>query len=190
MSAFEYLLALVSILIGLAIADLSTSVHRLLRARRRVKWDWLPLTAALLVTLLILEFWWVFYSLGTSPAFLRYGAFLLLGASLVSMFLLASAALPDEVPPQGLDLRTYYDDSAGYLWTLFALFVLLMVGVEAVAAPAGPAATLISIPTLFNLLLVALLASLVVVRRRAYHATLVPILLLHLLWQWSRLQLG
>jgi hypothetical protein len=78
MSPFEYLLALVSILIGLAIADLSMSLHRLLRARHHVKWDWLPLAAASLVMLLILEFWWIFYGLGTSPVFMHYGAFLLL----------------------------------------------------------------------------------------------------------------
>jgi hypothetical protein len=190
MSPFEYLLALVSILIGLAIADLSMSLHRLLRARRRVGWDWLPLTAAMLVMLLILEFWWIFHGLGTSPVFMRYGAFLLLAASLVSMFLLASAALPDEVPEDGIDLGAYYGANARYLWTLFALFVLLMIAVEAVAQPDGPRSALLAVPTLQNLTLVALLGSLAVVRRRAYHAVLVPLLLVFLLWQWSGLQLG
>lgn len=67
MTPFEYLLALVSILIGLAVADLATCMHRLLRARSRVRWDWLPLASALIVMLLILQFWWGFYRLGTSP---------------------------------------------------------------------------------------------------------------------------
>jgi H+/Cl- antiporter ClcA len=65
LSPFEYLLALVSILIGLAVADLSSSLHRLLRARRRVRWDWLPLAGAFLVILLILEFWWNLWPRGT-----------------------------------------------------------------------------------------------------------------------------
>lgn len=179
-----------SILIGLAIADLSMSLHRLLRARHRVGWDWLPLAAASLVMLLILEFWWIFYGLGTSPVFMQYGAFLLLGASLVSMFLLASAALPDEVPAVGLELGVYYRDNARYLWTLFALFVLLTIAVEAVAQPDGPLSALLAVRTLFNLMLVALLGSLALVRRRAYHALMVPLLLIYLLWQWSRLHLG
>ncbi len=43
MSPFECLLALVSILVGLAVADLSISFHHLLRARHRIRWDWLSL---------------------------------------------------------------------------------------------------------------------------------------------------
>lgn len=190
MSPFEYLLALVSILIGLAVADLSTSLHRLLRARQRVRWDWLALAAALLVMLLVLEFWWVFYSLGTAAVFMQYGAFLLLAASLVSMFLLASAALPDAVPDEGVDLHAYYRGNARYVWTLFALFVFLMIAVEAVAHPDGPVLAVLTQRSLFNLLLVALLGSLAFVRHRGYHAILVPLLLVYLLRQWSRLHLG
>jgi hypothetical protein len=190
MSPFEYLLALVSILIGLAVADLSMSLHRLLRARQRVRWDWLPLAAALLVMLLILEFWWVFYSLGTSPTFTRYGPFLVLAASLVSMFLLASAALPDEVPARGLDLGSYYHDNARYLWSLFALFVVLMIAVEMLASATHLWSADFALRTLSNLVFVALLASLALLRRRRYHAVLVPTLLVYLLWQWSALHLA
>ncbi len=133
MSPFEYLLALVSILIGLAVADLSGSLHRLLRARQRVRWDWLPLAAALLVMMLILEFWWIFYGIVTSLAWTRYSALLVFAASLVCMFLLASATLPDEVPEEGMDLTQYYRENGRYFWGLFGLFVLLMIVVELVA---------------------------------------------------------
>jgi len=47
-SPFECVLPMVSILVGLAIGDLSLGLHRLLRARSRVDRDWLPLAAALL----------------------------------------------------------------------------------------------------------------------------------------------
>jgi hypothetical protein len=190
MSPFEYLLALVSILIGLAIADLASSLHRLLRARRAIHWDWLPLAAALLVMLLILEFWWVFYLLGSSPVFLQYGAFLVLGATMVTMFLLASAALPDEVPFDGLDLRHYYEQNARYLWGLFAAFVLLMIVVEVLARPDRPADRDLLERTLLNLLFVAVLTTLAGVRARRYHALMVPLLLAYLLWQWSGLRLA
>jgi NO-binding membrane sensor protein with MHYT domain len=190
MSSFEYLLALVSILVGLAVADLAYSLHRLLRARRRVRWDWLPLAAALLVMLLILEFWWVFFMLGNSPVFHRYGPFLVLGATLVTMFLLASAALPDEVDPAGLDLRQYYEENLRYLWGLFATFVLLMIAVEALAGPWRAADREVLQRALLNLLFVGLLTSLAVVRARWYHGVTVPVLLVYLLWQWSGLQLA
>jgi hypothetical protein len=189
-SPFEYILALVSILIGLAVADLSGSLHRLLRARRQVRWDWLPLAAALLVMMLILEFWWIFYGLGTSLAWTHYGAFLVLAASLVCMFLLASATLPDEVPVEGIDLGQYYRENGRYFWGLFALFVLLMIAVELVAEwnHIGDAAVLWR--TLQNLTFVALLFSLATIQNRLYHAVLVPVLLVVVTVQWFQLRLA
>jgi hypothetical protein len=187
---FEYLLALVSILIGLAVADLSSSLHRLLRARRRVRWDWIPLGAAVLVMMLILEFWWIFYSLGTSDAWTHYGAFLVLAATLVCMFLLASATLPDDVPDAGLDLGGYYSENARYFWSLFSLFVLLMIAVEIVAEPGHLRDTGVILRTLLNLVMVALLFSLAMVRNRRYHAVLVPAVVVVLAVQWSQLRLA
>jgi multisubunit Na+/H+ antiporter MnhC subunit len=189
-SPFEYLFALVSILIGLAVADLSSSLHRLLRARQRVKWDWLALASALLVMMLILEFWWIFYGLGTSSAWTHYGAFLVLAATLVCMFLLASAALPDEVPAEGTDLRQYYQENGGYFWSLFSLFVLLMIAVELVAAgdPLPDAGVLWR--TVLNLTLAAFLLSLATVRNRRYHTVVVLVLLVMLTVQWSQLRLA
>ncbi|MBA2668952.1 MAG: hypothetical protein H0U67_01110 [Gemmatimonadetes bacterium] len=72
-------------------------MHRLLRPRHRVQRDWLPLVAALMVMMLILDFWWIFFGLGKTVAWTGYSAFLVLAASLVCMFLLASATLPDQV---------------------------------------------------------------------------------------------
>jgi len=190
LSPFEYVLALVSILIGLAVADLSGSLHRLLRARQRVRWDWLTIAAALLVMMLILEFWWVFYGLGTSVAWTHYGAFLVLAASLVCMFLLASATLPDEVPEEGIDLRSYYRQNGRYFWSLFGLFVLLMIAVELVAEWDRFRDAAVLRRTLQNLALVALLLSLAKIENRRYHAVLVPAMLVFLTIQWSQLRLG
>jgi len=189
-SPFEYLLLMVSILIGLAIADLSVSLHRLLRARSRIAWHWLPLAAALLVLLLILQFWWEFYEMGHAAVWTRYWGFLILASALVSMFLLASAALPDVIPDEGLDLSAYYDENRRYFWLLFALFTLLALAVDYVSGTddaivsAGP---LRVVPTLC---IAALLASLAFVGRRGYHSVVVALLLVFFGWQWSQLRIG
>lgn len=190
MTPFEYLLALVSILIGLAIADLSTCLHRLLRARHRVRWDWLPLASALLVMLLILQFWWGFYRLGTAPVWTRYGAFLILGALLVSMFLLASAALPDDVPESGVDLAKYYEENARYFWNLFGLFVMLAVVVQFAAIWERNREMADVGRVLPNLGFAAVLFSLAWVRSRRYHAAVVLVLLVLLGLEWSHLRLA
>ena len=189
MSPFEYVLPMVSILVGLSIGDLSLSLHRLLRARHRVAWDWLPLAAALLVLLLILQFWWGFYGVGRAEVWTRYWGFLILAAALVSMFLLASAALPDAVPDDGLDLAAYYDENRRYFWILFALFTVLAFVLDSLGAtdPEIPTGPLRAIPTLG---IAALLLSLAFVRKRGYHSMVVLLLLVICGLLWSQLRLA
>lgn len=190
MSAFEYLLPFVSILIGLAVADLAVSLHRLLRARRRVRWDWLPLAGAVLVLLLVIQFWWSFYFLGRIEVWSSYGAFLLVTASLISMFLLASAALPDQVPTEGIDLRIYYQENRAYFWTLFALFMLLATITNAFPLLGRENPGSIAAFSLPNLVFAALLLSLAMIRSRAYHAILLLLLFTVAGLLWFRLRLG
>jgi hypothetical protein len=188
MQPFEFILTFASILVGLALADIGASLHRLLRARARVRWDWLPLAATALVVLTVIQFWWAFYGIGRATAWTSYGRFLPLVALLMVMFLLASAALPDDVPPEGMELSEYYAANSRYFWSLFALFILMAVPVSAIAYESGGLAMLRQQVT--NALLEAVLISLAVVRRRRYHAVLVVLLLVVLGLRWSHLQLA
>jgi len=126
MQAFEYLVGLVSILVGLALADLALSLHKLLRARARVQWHWHAPAAAVILVLLVLDFWWGMRQLERTGVTMTIGLFLPMVVALFVFFLLAAAAFPDEVPADGLDLRAYYLENSRYFWTLFALFVLLV----------------------------------------------------------------
>ena len=189
MSPFEYLLALVSILIGLAVADLSISLHHLLRARHRIRWDWLSLAAALLVLLLILNFWWAFYRIGQVEVWTRYWAFLVLSASLITMLLLASAALPDHVPDAGLDLAAYYIENQRYFWILFTVFTALATAVSLVAVSGRVSVGRWAISMIPNVVLIGFFLSLAFVRNCRYHAILIPVLLALFGLQWSALRL-
>jgi hypothetical protein len=186
---FEYVLAFVSIVVGLAVADLATSLHRLLRASARVRWDWLALLGAVLAVLTVLQFWWSFYQTGHARVWRVYGQFLPLLALLVVLVLLAASALPDEVPPEGLALRGYYEGNARYFWTLFALFLVLAAVVSVMPALGQRTLGALLASQLPNLVVAALAGSLAVVPRRRYHAALVPLLLLVLGALWSRLRL-
>ena len=189
MTPFEYLLALVSILIGLAIADLSVSLHRLLRARRAVRWDWIPLATAVLAALSILNFWWSFYQTGRLEIWTHYGSFLVLAAYLISLFLLASAALPDEVPEGGLDLREYYRENHRYYWCLFAVALVQATATTALDAYGRTTPGRFALAASGNLVMIALCLVLAWGRSRRLHGILVPLLLLLLVSQWSRMRL-
>ncbi|MFM7465404.1 MAG: hypothetical protein ACKO28_08055 [Cyanobium sp.] len=60
MNEFSHLRTVVAVLVGLALSNLATSVHHLLRERNRVRWDWLAPSTALLSVLLILQFWFAY----------------------------------------------------------------------------------------------------------------------------------
>ena len=133
MTPFQYLLVLVTSLVSLAIADIVKSLHGLLRSRDRIRWHWHPLGAALLVLLASLEFSWKFYRIGRIEAWNQYGTFLLLMLHLILLFLLASAALPDDAR-DGPDMEAYYQQNRKHFWTLFTLFAVSAICVNLVAA--------------------------------------------------------
>ena len=118
MTVPEYVTTFVAIIVSLAVADLLISLHRLLRAGSRVRWHWIPGALALYALLLAVNFWWGNYSRFAHLSQVSMVEFLPILASLVILFLILAAVLPDEVPAPGLDLREWYEDNARYIWIL------------------------------------------------------------------------
>ena len=189
MSPFEYLLPLISVLVGLAVADLATSLHRLLQARRRVQWDWLPLLAAILAVLAVLDLWWGFFGFRDLDEW-KFARFLPIFVQLVVLFLLCASALPDEVPSDGLDLRAFYRSNGSYFWFLYATYVgaiLAQRGVGYAISGLPEETSILSVLSGFapNLILVVLFIGLALVRKRWFHAIAVPSLIAYQIIEWS-----
>ncbi len=124
--AFEYATGLFAVLIGLAVADIATSFHRLLRVKSAVRWDSLALLAAAYTLCQVVAMWfdlWGVRHFGTIRYFFFY---LSLIAEFFVLFLLAATSLPDE-PREGVDLREYYSGNRRYFWTLVTLFQAIYV---------------------------------------------------------------
>ena len=121
MSTADFVLAFVGIIIGLGVADLLTSFHKLLRAGRRVKWHWATPSLAILMLLVTLILWWwsfLWFSELTSETIANFLPKFLV---LVAAFLMMAAALPDDVPDGGIDLRQFYFASRIHLWSLMSV---------------------------------------------------------------------
>ena len=123
MDTFEYITALVAVVIGLAIADLATSLHRLLRNRKRVRWDWVSPLAALVILAELFNLWWRWRGFEGRAI----GDVLPYFLALILIYLAASVTLPDEVPAEGIDLGRYFDENRSYFWLVYATYVVLMV---------------------------------------------------------------
>ncbi len=186
MSKFQLIFTLFSIIYGLLLTEIFSSLHRLLRHRRVVRWHWLPLASVWFITLVMLKNWWRL-SLNSSDAywgnivvFLGYCHLMLL------MYLLVSAALPDAVPAGGVDLKVYYLANRRYFWGLF-------LGMNAVALALVTfkhylAGSVVSVENLVvNGLIMALILPLMVSRRHWVHALIVTLFTTELLLEVGHL---
>ncbi len=169
MSAFEYVSVMASIIIGLALVDVLVSFNRLIRAGGVVKWDWAAPIASVLVILTLIQIWWGLYR--PTDADVTIGQFLPLFVELVILFLLGAAALPDDVPAEGIDLKTYYDRNGPYFWSLFtaALGWLLIISAVEVILNGNSIMDLLE-GRLVDFIVVGVFASLIFIRNRWWHA--------------------
>lgn len=121
---FSYLSAFVTIVLAVALGDMIQSTHRLIRARRRIKWDILPLIFAAMVALTLVS---EFFSLWDSFAVTKVSFWRLIWmlAPPTLLALLAYSALPDEVPENGLDLTKFYDEERRTWVIIFGLAYVL-----------------------------------------------------------------
>ena len=124
MDRFEYAIGLISIIVGLGLADLAMSLHRLLKHRGLVRWDGLALCTAGFAGFSLIRIWYQLWLVRDFPEVTHLFFLISLLVDMFLIFLAAAATLPDESDPPHLrwDLRAYYDVHARYIWTLLALF--------------------------------------------------------------------
>ena len=185
MTVGDYTAAFTSIIVGLAVADLATSLQRLIRAGRLVTWDILTPLAALLAGISVINMWWSLYGALTSLNRLSIGAFIPDLVSLLLLFLVAAAALPHEVPDEGLSLREFYERSRKAFWIPFAMYMAwAALGNAVFAVRSGSSISALAGLTLPNMFLAALMAVLAIISRRWVHVVGLGLLLLVVLSAW------
>ena len=110
-----------SLIVGVAVTDQMTSLHRLLRAREKVRWDALPLLFFFFVVMTVIMTWWAVA--GQEQDRITIGEFLPSFLSLVLIFLLAHASLPDAGDPDQYDLKAFWARQGRYLFAVLAMAV-------------------------------------------------------------------
>jgi hypothetical protein len=166
MTPFEHLAVLISIVLGLAIAQLLTTAHRLVLARARVRFYWLPVLWAVLLFITLVEWWWSIFALRTETTW-NFVYFLFLLLSPVSLFLATASVLPEVEPERSYDLREYYYANRGWLFCLIAAGPVLD-GVRR----AFQAGSVTDLGAASNLVSAVLVGSLAIGRRPAHHAVI------------------
>ena len=167
MTPFDYLSVLISIVLGLGLTELLSNVHRLIQARDRVTFHWLPLLWSGLVFVMLVQWWWAAFGLHRELEW-NFFFFLLILLIPVLMYLAAASVLPAVEPEQEYDLRAYYFGIHHWFFGIVAA-INIMECLRAVLYADLQAAVL-------NATGAGLLGSLAVSSNRTYHAVTTVVL--------------
>ena len=127
MNSFEYALGLLAIVVGLGLAELSVSFHRLARNARSVTWDSRVAITVLLVLVETVRIWFAQWSIRDEALAVTFPFYIALFLQNMLLFLLAAACLPDD-PPSDCDLGTFYERNRRYFWSLYLAYQTCYVG--------------------------------------------------------------
>ena len=117
MQLFEFLMVLVSIIVGLGIATLLTGIASLIRVRGSIRPYWVHTVLIALVLLAHAQVWWESWGLSWASEWSFLGLLMMLGTP-VCLFLISQLLFPES--PSGVDLAEYYFQNSRILWLLGA----------------------------------------------------------------------
>jgi len=170
MGLFEFLMILISVVIGLAISEILTGVASLLRVRHTIRFHWLHVFFQVGVFLALLQQWWESWDLVGIES-ISYGAILLLVSQPVILFLIAHLLYPR--PADGTDLESYYYEQAPVLWSL----VILGTATGTLFLPLLSDEPILNPGNLSGFPMIAICLVLVYSRNHRVHSVLAPMIL-------------
>lgn len=121
--AYEHVLVVMSIVLGLAVTQLLKGAAQLYRARARVRTYWLHWAWTALLVVFSLLLWWTYWNYRTITEwdFLRFVLYL---SPVVTFYFLSAIAFPD--PAEGVvDLEAYYFSNRSGFFGTFAAYAVL-----------------------------------------------------------------
>lgn len=167
MDPFSYVSVLLSIILGLAVAQLLTGIrgHMLTRARVRPFWP-TQLWAALLL-LVAAQTWWAMFGLHNRTEW-NFGAFAILLAQGIALYLLTGLVYPDFPHSREIDLEEHYFAQRRHFFTLLIIAALVSICRDLVLQHALPHPANLG----FHVVFIGLGVSGLLVVRRWYHKAL------------------
>jgi hypothetical protein len=174
MALFEFVMVLVSIIVGLGIATLLTGVADVLRAGDTVKPYWIHSLTVVMVFLAHAQVWWETWDLNAAPQWSFGGLLMMLGAP-ICLFLISHLLFPETLT--GVDLSEYYFQVARVIWPLGAMTTL----VGTLFRPVAFGSSVLHVANLASIPMVIVCLILASTRDRRVHTVLVPAILI-LIW--------
>lgn len=179
MTLFEYLMVLVSIVVGLAVAEILTGVARQIRFRHSSTGYWVHSCGVALIFLALLQTWWELWELNLTPEWTFLSLLLMLIAP-SGLYLVAHLIFPE--PIEGVDIREYYYGPMRSMWWLAVMITVA----STLFRPVAFGSELVTWDNATSIFLFAGFVALASSRSTVLHSVLVPTFLVLLLWDIIR----
>ena len=122
MNLFEFLMILLSLIVGLGLAEILAGLARFLKRSGKHDIPWIHATATLAIFVALLQTLWESWGLRTIEEW-SFPAMLLMLGSPICLYLMAYILFPEQDEHVGLD--QYYFERAKLLWPLGGLTVVV-----------------------------------------------------------------
>lgn len=174
MSLFEFLMVLVSLIIGFGLAELLSGVARIIRHREEVKLYWIHSLFILIVFLALLQTWWEIWGVRETPTWSFLGLLMML-AGPIGLFLISHLIFPQ--PLKRADFRLfYYEKMSPVLW-----LAILTIVASATFRPLVLGTELFKMDNLSSFFLMATFISMTRISNPIFHGVMVVLVFVALL---------
>lgn len=107
MTPFEIFFGLSSVILGLALTEIASSIAKLLRAGRNVRWAPEPILQTILITMIVVSVWADQWWAHNETSF-TIGQALVQVAKLMAVYVAAASVLGEPEAKIGIDLKEHY----------------------------------------------------------------------------------
>ena len=175
MDLFEFLMILLSIIIGLGLAEILTGTARILRDGRWAAFSWAHSFAVIVIFTVLLQVFWESWGLQGIDTWTFPAMLMMLGTPIL-LFVIAHVLFPSK-EQQG-DLGDYYFSRSTLIWSLGAATVVVSVMFRPLAfdMPLFVRDNLTSGPALIACVLLA------TINNRKFHNAVLPLVFLTIVW--------
>lgn len=124
MGLFEFLMVLVSVVIGLGVTEILTGWANMLRIKSRVRFYWVHTLFQLGVFFALLQQWWELWLMSKMGEITFISVLVILSPSIL-IFLIANLLFPGNKDTGAVNLKEYYYSQSSLVWVLAMIATLI-----------------------------------------------------------------
>lgn len=174
MSQYEFVMMMMSIIVGLGVTELLRNVARQIQCRAGSKQYWLHSVVAALIFFSLLQAWWESWSLLNTEDW-NFLIVLLLLSGPIGIYIISHLLFPNDV--EGANFEEHYYNNSRTI----NLLAMAVVSVSTIFKPVSFGESIFTLSSIPSLLMFIAFFTMAMTRKKLIHETLYPTMLILLL---------